>query len=209
MTTSTTYEDLKKSRDALFSGMEKYGEGIEKVVAEAYATHVVAHKDNHGEGLGQAIYTGVSTYVGKEFFPGFMGIATPTDAEKDIIDSTLAKTLGYSAEALDKVYGKKKVVGLGDLEQVLKASHKGVNGLLNNAHSRVIGKLKDADLPRLKGFIKEMGTEVGIDVKGEYLLTLKAAQREYGVVLNLYSSRGKKATQSAYEAMRASAAEEE
>ena len=54
-----------------------------------------------------------------------------------------------------------------------------------------------------------MGTEVGIDVKGEYLLTLKAAQREYGVVLNLYSSRGKKATQSAYEAMRASAAEEE
>lgn len=196
---AANYNDLKTGRDTLFKKLDETKTGLEKALAEAYADHIVAHKDNHGEGLGEAIYKGVSAYVGKEFFPGFMGIASPTDAEKEVITSTLTQTIGYSAESLDKKFGKEKVVAPTDLGEELEKVTQGVSQLLNKTHFSIIGKLKDADLPRLQAFIREMSTEAGINVKDEYIGTLKGAQKQYGIVANLYFNKKKANLQEMYD----------
>ena len=158
----------------------------------AWADHVrkPENKDDHGKGLGDAMYGAASNYVKTEFY-GLTGDLPGNEDFKTEVDGIIATTLGIDKPSLNAALKDKKNVHAGELDELVELTTKAMQKKIGQIQIGRLKALPETDLDAFKAYMKEEADAMKVEFDPAKAPTMDAAIKAYlGMVPLIAQYRG-------------------
>lgn len=191
------HQKFKDITDLMLVKAQERGASLQDRLTFAWADHVrkTENTDNHGKGLGEAMYTSARDYIVKDMY-GITGDLPGNEEFKTEVENIISTTMGLEKNELAKVYSDKKVVHVGDLDQIVEISQKAMGKKMNQIQVGRLKALPETDLDAFKAYLAAQAGEMKVSFDPAKVPTMSAAINQYMQMFPLmaqYRGLGEKA----------------
>ncbi len=158
--------------------------GLEDILRASLVEHTAAHKENHGEGLGEAMYAKAEAYIIDTMYPALKGELD--ENSKEVLEERMRATLGLKKQDLLKLFEKKKTVHQAEISGLINEVNEHVAKNLQGMRIGKFARLADDDLPGTKAYLKSLAGELKIESYDDTsIVGPKGAAKEYQRLISL------------------------
>ena len=182
--TENQYKKYEDITDVMLVEAPERVQTLEDRLTLAWADHVKANPEDHGKGMGDALYDAASKYI-KEDMYGIKGPVGNANLEAEI-DGKVKQIIVFSRANLVDALKDMKVVHSSNIKNLMEKSGKSLIKALQGIQAIRLGNLGDEDFEPFRDYVLALGQEIGVDkLTKEQMPTLHAAIQKYSQIMPL------------------------